>query len=72
MDETNGVVNEGVANTTISFKDENAKSIMPVMAKWNPCLCDLFGVEHQSQHTLQHPMMIKKSSWLSFGRLVPR
>ena len=72
MDETHGVVNESVANTAIPFKDEYAKSIMPVMAKWNPCLRDLFGVEYRSRHALQHPMMIKKSSWLSFGRLAAR
>jgi hypothetical protein len=33
MDETHVVVNEGVTNTAIAFKDEYAKSIKPVMAK---------------------------------------
>ena len=33
MDDMHGVVNEGVTNTAISFKDECAKSIKPVMAK---------------------------------------
>ena len=33
MDETHGVVNEGVTKTAISFKDEYAKSSKPVMAK---------------------------------------
>jgi hypothetical protein len=33
MDETHGVVNEGVANTAISLKDEYAKSKTPLMVK---------------------------------------
>jgi len=33
MDETHGVVNEVVNNTSLSFKDEYAQSIKPIMAK---------------------------------------